>query len=451
MKARELAYRVLLKVEEGGYANLLLDEYLNKYELSSLDRAFVTELVYGTIKYQARLDWFIHQLVKKAGKLETGPRLLLRLAFYQLNHMDRVPPAAVTDEAVKLAKKLFHRGVAGLINGVLRNYLRNPGQVKLPRQEDDPLLYLEVVYSHPRWMVRRWLDRYGLENTIKLCEFNNAPADLWIRTNTLRTTRESLQDRLATEGCEVALSHKVPEGLLLKSAPPLNKLSAFQAGLFTVQDESSMLVAHMLKPKPHQTVLDVCAGPGGKTTHLAQLMEDKGLIVACDVHEHRLNLINENARRLGITIIRTQLQDATKIGEIAKAHYPLILVDAPCSGLGVIRRRPDARWRKKPEDITILASLQKAILESVLKVLAPGGRLIYSTCTIEPEENFGVIEAIKASHPELKSINLKPYLPYEPAGQEKLAQLERGMVQFLPFVDGMDGFFIAGLEKPLPS
>ncbi|MFZ5753762.1 MAG: transcription antitermination factor NusB, partial [Bacillota bacterium] len=187
MKARELAYRVLLKVEEGGYANILLDDYLNRYELSSLDRAFVTELVYGTIKYQARLDWFIDQLVKKAGKLETGPRLLLRLAFYQLNHMDRVPQAAVTDEAVKLAKKLFHTGVAGLINGVLRNYLRNPKKIKLPRQEDDPLLYLEVVYSHPRWMVRRWLDRYGLENTIKLCEFNNAPADLWIRTNTLRT------------------------------------------------------------------------------------------------------------------------------------------------------------------------------------------------------------------------------------------------------------------------
>lgn len=451
MKARELAYRVLLKVEEGGYANLLLDEYLNKHELSSLDRAFVTELVYGTIKYQARLDWYINQLVKKAGKLETGPRLLLRLAFYQFHHMDRVPPAAVTDEAVKLGKKLFHPGVAGLINGVLRNYLRNPEKIKLPRQEEDPLLYLEVVHSHPRWMVRRWLDRYGLENTIKLCEFNNSPADLWIRTNTLQTTRESLRERLVAEGCEVLLSRKVPEGLLLKSAPALSKLASFQAGLFTVQDESSMLVAHMLRPQPGQTVLDVCAGPGGKTTHLAQLMQDKGLIVACDVHEHRLNLINENARRLGITIIRTKLQDAAKIGETAESQYPLILVDAPCSGLGVIRRRPDARWRKKPEDITSLASLQKTILESVLKLLAPGGRLIYSTCTIEPEENFGVIEAVKACHPELKSINLKPYLPYEPAGEEEAAQWEQGMRQILPFADGMEGFFIAGLEKPLIS
>ncbi len=451
MKARELAYRILCQVEEGGYANLLLDEYLNKYELSSPDRAFVTELVYGTIKYQVRLDWYINQLVKKAGKLETGPRLLLRLAFYQLNHMDRVPPAAVTDEAVKLAKKLFHTGVAGLINGVLRNYLRNPGKIQLPSREKDPLLFLEVVYSHPRWMVQRWLERYGLENTMKLCEFNNAPAGLWIRTNTLRITREALKDRLMAEGCQVVLSSKVPEGLLLKSAPPLSKLSSFQAGLFTVQDESSMLVAHVLKPGPEQRVLDVCAGPGGKTTHLAQLMENKGLIIACDVHEHRLNLINENARRLGITIIRTRLQDATKIGEMVEDRYPLILVDAPCSGLGVIRRRPDARWRKKLEDIATLADLQKAILESVLKVLARGGRLIYSTCTIEPEENFGVIKAILASHPEIKSFNLKPYLPYEPVGQEKIAQLTRGMIQFLPFEDEMDGFFIAGLEKPVPS
>ena len=448
MKAREIAFRVLLAVEGGAFANLALDEYLEKHELIAADRAFVTELVYGTVKYKLKLDWVIGQLVKKADRLETKARILLRLGLYQLLFLERVPPSAATNETVKLAKKFSHAGVAGLINGVLRAYLRAPQQVRWPDPEEDPATYLATMYSHPRWITARWLERYGWENTVSLCEFNNRPAELWIRANTLRCSAEELAARLEEEGCVADKSSRLPEGLLLKSAPAISRLSSFREGLFTVQDESSMLAAHALKPSPGQQVLDVCAGPGGKTTHLAELMKDRGLITACDVHEHRLRLIEENAARLGITIIRTILQDAARLGPEHHERYDLILVDAPCSGLGVLRRRPDARWRKEEKDVKALAALQKDILENALRALKPGGRLIYSTCTTEPEENDGVVEAVKAVHPEIESFDLTTtHLPYLPRSEAEAREWRQGRRQYLPFIDRMEGFYIAGLRK----
>lgn len=447
MGARAIAYRVLVQVEKGAYANLVLDEILQKSGLTGPDRRLATEIVYGTIKNQLKLDWIIGQLVKKAGKLEAGPRLLLRMAFYQLIFLDRIPPSAVTNETVKIAKKNFHQGIAGLINGVLRSYLREPQKVTWPDEEKDPLTYLEVTYSHPRWMLERWLGRYGFENTRKICSFNNLPADLWIRTNTLQIGRKELEARLVLEGCSVEESTRVPEGLLLKDCPPLGKLESFLKGLFTVQDESSMLVAHIVSPEEGLAVLDVCAGPGGKTTHLAQLMNNKGEILACDVHQHRLKLIEENAERLGIDIIRTLLQDALDIDPRKFKKYSLILVDAPCSGLGVLRRRPDSRWRKSLEDIKALALIQSRIMEKAVKVLAPGGRLIYSTCTMEPEENQELIFSVLKNNPDLRLLDLTKFLPYCPDNAAETEELQAGYRQYLPFKDHMEGFFIAGIEK----
>jgi 16S rRNA (cytosine967-C5)-methyltransferase len=448
MKAREIAYRVLEEVEEGAYANLALDQSLRKeQQLLSVDRGLITELVYGTVKYRARLDWLVDQTVKKAEKLHIGPRIILRMAFYQLLFMERIPAFAVTNEAVKLARRFFHPGVASLINGVLRNYLRNPEKVLLPDAGQNPLTYLEVVYSHPRWMLERWLTRYGWDNTVKLCAYNNEPAELWIRVNTLRCSPAELAERLISEGCVAERSLRVPEGILLKSAPPLVSLPSFQEGLFTVQDESSMLVAHVASPQPNTEVLDVCAGPGGKTTHLAQLMKNTGTILACDIHQHRLKLIEETAGRLGIRNIKTRLLDATSLAKELEWSYDLVLVDAPCSGLGVLRRRPDARWRKKEEEIKELAALQNEILENVYQKLTPGGRLIYSTCTLEPEENEQLIEKFKQTHADLAGYDLTPYFPYMAQTQAEKAELQRGSRQFLPFRDGMEGFFIAGVQK----
>lgn len=447
MNARHLAYRVLLAVEDGAFANIALDEYLQKQQITGPDRGLATELTYGTVKYRQLLDWLINSLVAKPGKLELGPRVILRLAFYQILFLDRIPPSAATNEGVKLAKKFCNPGVAGLINGVLRGYLRDPEKVKWPTAEVDPLTYLEIMHSHPRWMVERWLSRYGLENTRKLCEFNNRPADLWLRTNTLRISRDELMSRLEEEGCKVEKSLRVPEGIRLVESPSLGSLLSFQQGLFTVQDESSMLVAHALCPQPGSKVLDVCAGPGGKTSHLAQLMDNQGVIVACDIHEHRLRLIAETGARLGINIINTRLQDATKLTASPVDQYPFALVDAPCSGLGVLRRRPDSRWRKKPTDIAALADLQKEILKRVVATLEPGGRVIYSTCTIEPEENSEVIAQILAGHPELELLDLRPLLPYQAVNQDEERELATGQRQYLPFQDNLEGFFIAGLAK----
>lgn len=447
MQAREAVYRILNEVEDGAYANIALDNFLRKNTLSQLDKAFITEITYGTVKYQLKLDWIIGQLVKKAAKLERGPRIILRTALYQLLFMQRVPASAATNEAVKLANKLFHKGIAGLINGVLRNYLRDPEIIKWPDRIIEPEKYLEIVYSHPTWMVKRWLERYGFDAAEKICMFNNSPADLWIRANTLRTDTDSLCERLSGEGCSIERSRLVPEGIKLIESPPLLALPSFNEGLFTVQDESSMLPAHVLHPFPGKDVLDICAGPGGKTTHLAQLMEDRGFITAFDVHEHRLKLIENTANRLGIKIIKTVLQDATKIDARHEEKYDCILVDAPCSGLGVLRRRPDSRWRKKPEDIAELSKLQIAILRNAIRALKPGGRLVYSTCTTEPEENDDVITEILKTEPQIKTFNLASNLPYKVLKTDEQEELANGKRQYLPFKDGIEGFFIAGLEK----
>lgn len=446
MTAREIVYRVLVEVEKGAFANLVLDDFLKNSLLSGKDRALATEIIYGTVKNRSKLDWIIDNLAKNISKLDIKVRVILRMALYQIVFLEKVPASAATNEAVKLAKKMFHQGVAGLVNGILRNYLRNPRQISWPKAAENPVEYLEKNYSHPAWMLKRWLKRYGFSAVEEMCRFNNEPAAMWVRTNTLRHSREALEARLEMEGCRTQRSWRVPEGLLLIDAPPLYRMKSFQDGLFTVQDESSMLVSHFLRPHPGQVVLDVCAGPGGKTTHLAQLMENSGSILACDVHEHRLKLIEENAQRLGIKIIKTLLKDATKM-ENQDQSYELILVDAPCSGLGVLRRRPDSRWRKSEEDINTLAALQVNILENALKLLKTGGRLIYSTCTIEPEENYGVIEQVKRNNPTIRSLDLIPFAPYQPVSEEEKAELQTGTRQYLPFKDKMEGFFIAGLEK----
>ena len=432
MKEREIAFRLLLKIEKGAYANLILEETLRQQKnLEPQQRHLITELVYGTVKYRLKLDWPIDQLVHRKNKLAMGPRILLRLAFYQLFFLERIPPFAVVNETVNLAKKYYHSGIANLVNGLLRNFLRNPQQVVWPNPEMEPLKYLSVVYSHPLWMIQRWVERYGWENTRELCLFNNQPAELWIRTNTLKCTRKELLARLKAEGCLAVSGKLVPESILLKKSPVITTLPSFRAGWFFVQDETAQLISHWVDPQPGEIILDVCAAPGGKTTHLAQLMNNRGKIIACDLHPHRITLIEKNAARLGIEIIEPRVVDVTKLKNSLKGSFTKILLDAPCSGLGVLRRRPDARWRKKEASIKELALLQLNILENIVPFLAPGGKLIYSTCTLEPEENFQVIETFKKRYPQMASKQYK----------------SKACQQFLPFLDTREGFFIARLQK----
>lgn len=425
VSTRETAVRLVEQVFQGGaYSNLLLNKYLREHNLSPLDRKFLTELVYGTVKACGTLDWYLSQVVTQPlTKLEPLVLADLRVALFQILYMDRVPAAVAVDEAVKVAKVVANFGAAQLVNGVLRNFLRQKDTFVLPDKEADRLA-LELW--HPKELVKKWLKYYGVEATEKLCKFNNSPAPLCLRTNTLKLSREALATKLQSLGVELELSKLAPEGIVCRNVPSLTELLKTCAGDFYIQDESSMLVAPLLAPQPGDKVLDLCSAPGGKTTHLAQLMENQGLIVACDVHPHRLQLLEENAKVLGITIIQTQLNDGTVRNEDFVGAFDKVLVDAPCSGLGVLRRRAEARWRKKRGDLKIFPPLQSAILAQAAEYLKPGGTLVYSTCTIEQSENHYVVAKFLEEHGDFQLISEQ---------------------QLLPQVDGVDGFYLAKLVK----
>lgn len=445
MEARHFALKVIYQVnEEDAFANIALDQAFSQFQLNDpRDKGLATELVYGCIKFRGRLDWVIDQYAKpKVEKMAPWIRNIIRLGLYQIMFLDKVPVSAAINESVKLAKKYGHQGTVKFVNGVLRNIERNKEKIVYPDITKEPVQHIGIFYSFPIWLVERWVRDFGIENTVKLCTFFNNPSSLWIRTNTLRTNREDLKEALNRLNINSEESIKTPDGLKILGSLDVGRLEEFKRGLFTVQDESSMLVSHVLSPIKGQVLLDVCSGPGGKTSHLAQLMDNSGLILAFDVHEHRLELIRETCTRMGITNVKTILKDARFTTDIVNDPVDAVLVDAPCSGLGVLGRRPDARWRKKPEDITDLQIIQKEILHEAARLVKPGGTLVYSTCTITREENNDVIKDFLEKNKEFfLDPNLPEFLPYN--SQEG----KDGWIQFLPFNHNMDGFFIARMQR----
>ncbi len=440
--ARELALKILFQInEEGAYANLALDKALFPCkDLDPRDRGLITEIVYGSVKNRGKLDYVLNQFAStKVKKMDHWTRNNLRMALYQIMFLDKVPDSAAVDESVKLAKRYGRSDK--FVNAVLRNYLRGVDNIVWPDKAKQPVAYLSVTYSFPTWMIERFIKQYGLEQAEALCEYYNRPAPMWIRTNTLKISRAELKEKLEAEGLTVTESRYTPEGLQIHSAVNLHQMKAFQQGLFTVQDESSMLVALAAEPSKHQRVLDVCSAPGGKSTHMAQLMKNTGTIYACDIHKHRLDLIEENCKRLGITNVQTVEQDGTVLTRRCKEHFDVIVCDVPCSGLGVLGRRADARWSKESENITGLCGIQKRILEEAAQLVVPGGTLIYSTCTITPEENIDMVTNFLSRHPEyeLDETITDCWLDMD--------KESNGAVQFLPFEDHMDGFFIARMVR----
>lgn len=445
--ARELAVHILGRVEEeAAYANLLLQKSLN--ELSDIrDRQLTTLLVNGTLKNRLTLDYALRRHLRRPlPELPHEVRWILRISTFQILYLSKIPPSAAINEGVQLTKKRQGK-YTPLVNGVLRHVLESDWDISWPSREKEPIRYLSTRYSHPEWMVKRWLKRYGVDETEELCQANNEPAATWIRTNTLKITREKLRERLESEGVTVTLGDRVPESLKIEDFGSMDKLLSFQEGLFTVQDESSQLVAHVLNPGAGDQVLDACSAPGGKTTHLAQKMDNQGNILAFDIHARKLELIEELADRLGITVIRPQLGDARDLPGVADSSCHKVLVDAPCSGLGVIRRRADMRWHKKEEEIKELAELQLEILERAAQSVVPGGELVYSTCTLEPEENFEVVKTFRTRHPEFVSVNLAEILPFPLTDERDLRQAGKGTLQILPHKHGMDGFFLAKFRR----
>ena len=441
---RELAISILVKVQEGSYSNLLLNQYLTD-DLPQKDRALVTQLVYGVIQNKLFLDHIISQFSKiSLSKLNPFVKNAIRLGIYQVLFLDRVPDFAAVNESVNLVKRHEGRGAANFTNAVLRNVIRKKDSIYLPDKDKDLANYISIFYSFPDWMIKRWLGIFGPDFTERLCKAFNEPPNLCIRVNTLLTNRENLLQQLRNEGVADIPGKFAEEAIYILKGPQLNQLKSFKEGLFTVQDESSIIASLAVMPKAGEQVLDVAAAPGGKSTHMAALMQNRGKILSWDIHPHRVKLIEENAFRLKVSIIQAQIKDARIPDDTIANSFDKVLIDAPCSGLGVIRRKPDIKWSKEPKDIEALKREQEYILSVCSKYVKPGGAIVYSTCSIDPEENEKVVEDFLAKNQDFTYDDLRPYLPE--ALHEGLKS-PFGHITLYPHIHGTDGFFVARLKK----
>jgi len=431
--ARAVAARVLERVEtEAAFADLALDAELSRRRLDPRDRALATELVYGTLRWQRYLDWVLGPHSRRPIEtLDPRPRVLLRVTAYQMVFLERVPTFAAVDDAVTLAKAGRARpGVSAFVNAVLRSFARRGVREREPRPPVDPVDALALRCSFPTWIAARWIERWGEAEAETLMRALNERPPLTLRANTLRTTREALAVRLAEDGVATHPSRHAPEGLVAEHGGRPADWRSFADGAFAVQDEASMLVARLLDPRPGETVADACAAPGTKTTHLGQLMEDAGRILAFDPQPARLALVKEGAARLGVTIVETLDGAAEALAPRFAVACDAVLVDAPCSNLGVLRRNPEVKWRRVSADIATSAARQRAILGAAGTMVRPGGRLVYATCSLEPEENDEVTRDFLATHPEF-AIDPPADFP---------VPLDGGVLRCLPHRLGSDGF-----------
>ncbi|MEC2073055.1 16S rRNA (cytosine(967)-C(5))-methyltransferase RsmB [Alkalihalophilus marmarensis] len=442
---REVAVDVLLQIEKNqAYSNLLLNQTINNSKLDRRDIGLLTELVYGTIQRRDTLDYFLAPFVKKGiDKLEDWVKVLLRLSVYQLVYLDRIPDRAVVHEAVTIAKKRGHKGISGMVNGVLRSI----GREGVPdiKDEKDPIKRLALETSHPEWLVARWVKQFGEEDTRLMCEENLVSPAVTVRVNQTKATREEVISMFEADGIAAVKGELSEDALIIKSGQVFES-KAFKQGYVTAQDESSMLVGRALGATSGERVADVCAAPGGKTTHIAEQMNNEGSVLAFDLHDHKVKLIRGQASRLDLSIIDTQAADARKLAEkFEPESFDRILVDAPCSGFGVIKRKPDIKWAKKEADIKAIQSIQQAILNAVAPLLKKDGTLVYSTCTVDKDENEETVEAFLAEHPSfVKDEDLKNRLPKQVVDSKRF---KSGMVTILPQDFNSDGFFISSLVK----
>ncbi|WP_438351471.1 16S rRNA (cytosine(967)-C(5))-methyltransferase RsmB [Paenibacillus sp. FA6] len=446
LTARELAMDVLTKVEqEGAYSNLQLNAGLQRASLIREDAALATELVYGTIARLNTLDYFLSRYVTKGmDKLQPWVRNLLRMSLYQFMYLDRIPPHAVVNEAVNIAKSRGHQGISGMVNGVLRSILRSKDELILP-EGLAPAKRISLQHSHPKWLVKRWIEQYGEQTAENICAANNEPPSISVRVNTTVISREKLLQDMEEQGVVAIPSPLTAEGILVMSGGNMALTDWYRDGILSVQDESSMLVAEAVGPQSGMKVLDCCAAPGGKTVHMAELMKDDGWIVANDLYPHKEKLIREQAERLGLSSIETIVGDALELKvKYPEASFDRILLDAPCSGLGVIRRKPDLKWTKTQADIEEIASLQYELLETISPLVRVGGILVYSTCTIEPQENEEMVRRFLDNHPQFETATDHPSSWTE---LQKVAKPCAEGIQILPQDFKSDGFFIARIKR----
>lgn len=437
--AREVALYILYHVDtRKAFADLLLTQSLKEGALEPRDAALVTEMVNGTLRWRARLDWILERYVKQG--LDTVPpwiRNILRLGLYQLLFLDRVPPHAAVDESVKLARAHGHSGTAGLVNAVLRKIQRekdtlpDPGETMADRGEG-----LALAFSHPRWLVDRWIRRLGESEAKALLTANNRPATLCLRVNPGRTDRETLRRALEARGITVEAGPWSRHALRVLGNMVPAQIPEFGQGHFFVQDESEMLVGELLGAEAGETVLDLCAAPGGKAAHIQESRDSRGLVLAVDIQKNRVARISENIARLGLENIQPILADGRSL--VLSRRVDRVLVDAPCSGLGVLGRRADARWRKTEASMRALIPLQEELLEGGSRWVKSGGVLVYSVCSTEPEEGKNIVRTFLARHPEFQIEDASPFLPPEVVSE--------GFLLLYPHRHGTDGAFAARMR-----
>jgi 16S rRNA (cytosine967-C5)-methyltransferase len=403
--------------------------------LSKRDRNLCNAITFGVLRQRENLDFYIRTFSKiEFKKLDFKICNLLRIGLYQRIYMDRIPVSAAVNTCVSIAKMLFNKKVSGFVNAVLRNACDNYRKVSLPDEKKDPLHFLSITHSIPLWIAKRWIKDYGFDKTKSLCKKINTPPPITIRVNTMKTDRQTLSGLLEDDTRDIALTNICDTGISFSSPVcPINELKTFESGLFQIQDEAAQIVSLILDPKPGEVILDACAGLGGKTNHIAQLMEDKGSVFAMDFDQRKLDLLSFETKRL---VIRTSITDFP-------TYFDRVLLDAPCSGLGVLRRNPDTKWKRSRNDVQRLAGQQKKMLNAAANLTAPGGVLVFAVCSCEKEENENIIESF---------LNKRKDFSIDRSSVKIIKDFSRfytkeGFFKTYPNADDMDGFFAARLKR----
>ncbi len=444
ISVRHQAVNILNQVSASdAFASPLINDCLDANALSGTpDGRLLTHLVYGVLRFQGHLDWILAKLYRgDFEKMDEGIKNILRVGLYQLKFSDRLPAFAVVDEAVKIAKKIFPDKSA-LVNAILRNYLRRGQKISFSSLEKNPVEHIAAFYSHPLWLVKKWIKIFGVEETMSLCSADNEIPPLTVRVNTLKTSREVLAQKLSDAGFTATPTNYSPDGIILiDSVGAIQNTNFFSKGFLRIQDEAAQLISYLINPNSADFVLDACAGTGGKATHLAAILKNNGRIIALDRNLEKIAELKIDAKRLGITIIETQQDNlSTGLPDSLKEKFDHVLVDAPCSGLGTLRRNPEIKWRTNEKYLRNFSSAQKVILQNASMAVKKGGRLIYCTCSLLPEENENIVD-------DFLALNKKFSLCQPPATINPKLLDSRGFFYTYPHRHNMDGFFGAILKR----
>lgn len=444
--ARSIAVKILTRVERtDAYLDKLIDFEIRTEVLNDYDKSLLNEICHGVIRWMRRLDWFLNGFYRgNWEKCTPEIKNTLRVALYQILFLNKIPDFAAVNEAVEFVKRISTQKHADVVNGLLRTIIRTKNDLVYPTREIDEVKYLGIMQSHPNWMVKRWIDRFGFDDALIFAESNNKRPILTLRVNTLKTTKESVLKRFEERNIVYRTCRYIDYFVTLRLMSKIYLDEDFVNGMYTVQDESAGLPAVLLKPNENDMILDMCAAPGGKSTHISQLLGNKGKVYSVDKFDAKIKMMKANAERLGITNIEFIQDDAGDIQDerVKGMMFDKILLDAPCSGLGVLSKKPEIRWKREFEDILALTVIQKRLLNSAANYLKPGGVIVYSTCSTEPEENMDVVKDFLEKNPDFKIDNASQYVKSELVNAE-------GCIETFPQKHNIDGSFAARLIRSL--